>query len=94
MKLITKSEIINLIWNNNINKYKKKDIEFIVNSFVEVVGDEIKKGNKVKIDSFGTFSSFSKQSYVGKNINTGKIETINGTECISFKPSKLLKTKN
>lgn len=91
MKLITKSEIINQIWNENIGIYKKSDIEYIINSFVKIVRKELKKGIKVKIEGLGTFSSFIRQSYIGRDINTGNIKKIEGNRCISFKPSKKLK---
>ena len=88
---ITKSEIINQIWNNNIENYRKKDIEYIINSFIEIIRNEIKKGSKVKIDSLGTFSSFVRQAHIGKNLSTGDVGVIPSARCISFKPSKKLK---
>ena len=89
-KYITKSEIINQIWDNNIESYSKKDIENIINAFIETVSQEIKNGCKVKIEGLGTFSSFIRKAYVGKNLN-GNIEKIPETKYISFKPSKKLK---
>lgn len=90
MKSITKSEIINRIWNDNIENFKKKDIEYIINSFIKIVEEEIKKGIKIKIEGFGTFSSYIRRAYLGKSVN-GNIEEIPDTRYISFKPSKKLK---
>lgn len=89
-KYITKSDIINQIWNENIELYNKKDVESIINSFVKIVGNEIKNGLKVKIEGLGTFSSYVRQTYIGKNIN-GNVEKIPDTRYISFKPSRKLK---
>ena len=90
-KFITKSEIINQIWNDNIETFKKNDIEYIINSFIKIVTEEIKKGFKVKVEGLGTFSSYIRQAHIGKNVNTGNIEEIPDTRYVSFKPSRKLK---
>ncbi len=71
--------------------YKKKDIEHIVNSFIEIIRKEIKKGFKVKIDGLGTFSTYFKNVYMKKSLDTGIANTVPNVKCISFKPSKKLK---
>lgn len=88
---ITKSEIINQIWNENIETYNKKDIEYIINSFVKIIIAEIKKGLKVKIDGLGTFSTYFRNVYVNKSLDTGLSTTIPNVKYVSFKPSKKLK---
>ena len=55
---IVKSEIVNQIYNENDKIFSKNDINDIINSFLGIITDELHKGNKVKIDSFGTFSSY------------------------------------
>lgn len=89
-KYIVKSEIINQIWNDNNGIFKRNDIEYIINSFIEIIRNEVQKGLKVKIDGLGTFSSYIRQAYIGKNIN-GNVEEIPDTRYIRFKPSKKLK---
>lgn len=88
---IKKSEIINHIWNDNIGTYNKKDIEYIVNSFINMIASELKRGMKIKIDGLGTFIPFIKQAYVGKDVNTGNVSIIPSGKYIKFKPSKKLK---
>lgn len=66
--------------------YKKKDIELIVNSFVNVVGDGLKNDSKVKIEGLGTFSTYFKNIH---SLNNAKCDNV--AKCISFKPSKRLK---
>lgn len=90
---ITKSEIINKIWNDNIENYKKKDVEYIVNSFVNTIAEEIKKDLKVKIDGLGTFSTYFKDVYIKKAIDTGNTNIIRNVKCVSFKPSNKLKSE-
>jgi len=90
---ITKSEIINKIWNDNINYYTKKEIEYIVNSFISIIAEEIKRDLKVKIDGLGTFSTYFKDVYIKKAIDTGNENIIRNVKCVSFKPSNKLKSE-
>ena len=90
-KFITKTDIINEIWKENINIYTKKDIEFIINSFIKIIGDKIKNNINIKIDGFGTFSTYYKNVHISKSIDTGIENNIPAVKCISFKPSKKLK---
>lgn len=90
-KLITKTDIINQIWKENIDIYTKKDIEFIINSFIKIIGDKIKNNINIKIDGFGTFSTYYKNVHISKSIDTGIENNIPDVKCISFKPSKKLK---
>lgn len=84
--------MINETWKTTLNKeFKKTDTETIINAFIKTLGKELKKDCTIKIDGFGTFSSFIRQAYVGKNINTGDTDIIPSARYISFKPSKKLK---
>lgn len=87
---IVKSELIDKTWKNTNKNFKKNDVEFIINTFIKTIIDEIKNECKIKIDGFGTFSSYIRHAYIGKNIN-GNVEEIPDTRYISFKPSKKIK---
>lgn len=87
---IVKSELINNTWINTNKKYKKNDVEFIINTFLRTIIDGLKEEHNVKIDGFGSFSSYLRHAYIGKNAN-GIVEEIPETKYISFKPSKKLK---
>jgi len=76
-----------------MDNYTKKDIEYIVNSFVSIIGEEIKKDLKVKIDGLGTFSTYFKDVYIKKAIDTGRTNIIHNVKCVSFKPSSKLKSE-
>lgn len=82
---------MNQIWNDNINKYTKKDIEIIVNSFIKIVGEKIKNDLKVKIDGLGTFSTYYRNVHFNKSSDSSIEENIPAVKYISFKPSKKLK---
>ena len=90
-EFITKSDVVKQIWNENIDKYTKRDIEFIVNSFIKIVGEKIKNDLKVKIEGFGTFSTYYKRVNFNKSFDNGVEESIPAVKYISFKPSKKLK---
>ncbi len=88
MKYIIESEIINQIWNNSNKTLKRNNIKYLFISFVKIIGEEIKKDCKVKIEGLGTFSFCVRHAHIGKNIN-GAIEEIPDTKRIKFKPSKI-----
>lgn len=83
--------MINQIWNENIDKYTKKDIEYIINSFIKIVREKIKDDLIVKIDGFGTFSTYYRNVHFNKTFSNGIEENIPTVKYISFKPSKKLK---
>lgn len=87
---IVKSDIINQIWIENNETYTKKDIEFIVNSFIKIVGQGIKNDLKIKIEGLGTFSSYVRKTKSGKNVNEN-FDDIQTQKYISFKPSNKIK---
>lgn len=58
---------------------------------MKIIITEIKKGLKVKIDGLGTFSTYFRNVYVNKSLDTGLPTTIPNVKYVSFKPSKKLK---
>lgn len=55
MKFIVKSELIDETWNALGKKIEKNKIEIVINTFVRLLGNELKNLNNVKLDGFGTF---------------------------------------
>ncbi len=74
-------------------KYNKNDVENIINAFVKAVVNGIKNGYKVKIGGLGTFSMYIKNVYIKKDINGNSPNIIQSVKCVSFKPSKKLKSE-
>ena len=65
----------------------------IVDDFFNILVDELRRSNKVKISSFGTFKIINKKERVGRNPKT-KIETmITARKVVKFKPSDIMKEK-
>ena len=50
----------------------KKDVESVLNSFVNVVSGELAKKEKVQLVGFGTFETRERAARTGRNPQTGE----------------------
>ena len=90
-KNFTKKEIINKIYQNL--GFSKNLSSIIIDDFFEFIISELKKLNKVKITSFGTFVIANKNERIGRNPKT-KVETkISARRVVKFKSSIPMKKK-
>jgi DNA-binding protein HU-beta len=62
-----------------------------LSSFVEGVGKTLKKGQRVTLVGFGTFSVSKRKTRRGRNPQTGKEIKIPAKKVAKFKPGKALK---
>ena len=69
----------------------KKDAEKAVKAFTEVVGEELKKGEKVQLVGFGTFEVSKRAAREGRNPQTGATMKIAASKAPKFKAGKALK---
>lgn len=69
----------------------KKDAEKVLASFVDVIGDALKKGDKIQLVGFGTFEARKRAARVGKNPQTKAEIKIPATTVPAFKAGKALK---
>lgn len=69
----------------------KKDSEKAVKAFIDVVTEELKKGEKVQLVGFGTFEVSQRAAREGRNPQTGKTMKINACKAPKFKAGKALK---
>ncbi|MBR6328054.1 MAG: HU family DNA-binding protein [Lachnospiraceae bacterium] len=69
----------------------KKDSEAVVNAFIEVVGEQLKKGEKIQLIGFGTFEVATRAAREGRNPQTGKTIKIAASKSPKFKAGKALK---
>ena len=69
----------------------KKDSEKALKAFIDVVTEELKKGEKVQLVGFGTFEVAKKNTRTGKNPQTGKAIKIPACKAPKFKAGKALK---
>ena len=69
----------------------KKDSEKALKAFIDVVTEELKKGEKVQLVGFGTFEVAKRNARTGKNPQTGKEIKIAACKAPKFKAGKALK---
>ena len=69
----------------------KKDAEKALKAFVDVVSEELKKGEKVQLVGFGTFEVSERAAREGRNPATGEAMTIKASKAPKFKAGKALK---
>ena len=69
----------------------KKDADKAVAALIDVIIDDIKKGDKVQIVGFGTFEVVDRPAREGRNPKTGKSMPIAASKAPKFKAGKALK---
>ena len=70
----------------------KKDATSALVAFTEVVTKELKKGEKVSLIGFGTFSTSKREARKGRNPSTGKEINIPASIVAKFKVGAKLKS--
>ena len=71
----------------------KKDAEAALKAFIDVVSEELKKGEKVQLVGFGTFEVAEREARVGRNPRNGETMEIAASRNPKFKAGKALKDK-
>ena len=69
----------------------KKDAEAALKAFIDVVSEELKKGEKVQLVGFGTFEVSERAAREGRNPQTGAAMKIAASKAPKFKAGKALK---
>ncbi len=69
----------------------KKDTEKALKAFVDVVTEELKKGEKIQLVGFGTFEVIERAAREGRNPLTGEKMQIKASKAPKFKAGKALK---
>lgn len=86
---MNKTELIAAIAGNA--EISKKDAEKAVKAFVDVVTEELQKGEKVQVVGFGTFEVVERAAREGRNLHTGETMMIAASKAPKFKAGKALK---
>lgn len=68
----------------------KKDAEAALKAFIDVVSEELKKGEKVQLVGFGTFEVSERAAREGRNPQTGETMEIKASKTPKFKAGKAL----
>lgn len=87
--IMNKTELVAAIAKET--ELSKKDAEAAVKAFVDVVANELKKGEKVQLVGFGTFEVSERAAREGRNPQTGETMTIEASKAPKFKAGKALK---
>lgn len=69
----------------------KKDAEKALKAFVDVVSEELSKGEKIQLVGFGTFEVAERPARDGRNPRTGEAMKIPASKNPKFKAGKALK---
>ena len=69
----------------------KKDSVRIVESLLDIIKDDLDKGNDVMISGFGKWTVKAKKTRKGRNPKTGNAMTIDARTVVTFKPSHVLR---
>ena len=73
-------------------KVSKKDAALVLSATIESIEKSVKKGNKVTLVGFGTFSSKKRAARTGRNPQTGKAIKIAAKTVPTFSAGKAFKT--
>lgn len=86
---MTKGELIASVGREA--KISKASAEKAINAFTNTVMKALKKGEKLALTGFGTFSVAKRKARTGRNPQTGKEIKIPATRVAKFKAGNLLK---
>lgn len=75
----------------HITEINQKEIELSINTLIDIVIKELKKGEQVSIAGFGIFKKVDKIARVGVNPSTGAKINIPAKSVPKFTPAKLFK---
>lgn len=86
---MNKSELVTALAEKTA--FTKKDAEKFLQSFVDIITEELANDNKVQLVGFGTFDVSERKEREGRNPSTGAPMTIPASKAPRFKPGKALK---
>ncbi len=82
--IMNKAELIEAIANNS--GLSKADSKKALDAFIETTTDTLKKGDRVALVGFGSWSVSSRAARTGRNPQTGKEIKISAKNVVKFKP--------
>ena len=88
---MNKAELIEAIANGS--KLTKADAGRALDSTIEAVGKALKKGDRISLVGFGSFSVAKRAARTGRNPQTGKEIKISAKKVVKFKPGSELAGK-
>ena len=86
---LTKKDLTNSVYMQI--GFSKNISENLIDDFLMTIIINLKKEKKLKLSKFGTFSSRSKKSRIGRNPKTNEQKIISNRDVVLFKASKEFK---
>jgi len=87
MVAMIKSSLVKKLLKNNPHLIQK-DIEIIVDTVLENIGETLSSNGRVEIRGFGTFSVRHRSARNGRNPRTGEAVVVPAKNVPMFKPGK------
>ena len=72
---------------------RKTEAEKALDAFIDVIGLELQKGEKVPVAGLGSFEVSCRAARTGRNPQTGEEIEISASKNVKFKAAKALKDK-
>lgn len=88
---MNKSELIKRMAEDN--RLSQKENEKSLNSFIKIIEESLKNGERVQIMGFGTYETRERSERKGKNPRTKEEITIPASRVPVFRAGKILKEK-
>jgi DNA-binding protein HU-beta len=88
---MNKAELVDAIAKDT--KLTKADSKKALDAFMKATSDALKKGQRVALVGFGSFSVVNRSARSGRNPQTGKEIKIAAKKVVKFSPGAELKTK-
>ena len=86
---LTKKDLINSVYMQI--GFPKKILDNLLDDFLDIIIENLRKNKKVKISKFGTFTIREKKSRIGRNPLTKEKKIISERDVVLFKPSREFK---
>lgn len=86
---MNKSELVSALASST--SLTQKDVSKVLDAFVGIVGETLKKGGDITLVGFGSFKVSHRQARTGRNPKTGAPLQIAASKVPQFKAGKALK---
>ncbi len=89
---MTKSELVQKVMDVN-GLMSRKDSELVVNLIFDSMADALKRGEKVEIRGFGSFTIREREAREARNPKSGEVVSITAKKTPFFKTGKELRER-
>jgi integration host factor subunit alpha len=76
-----------------LNSQSKKTARELIDACLDLIKEQLERGEAVKLPNFGNFSVKSKRSRIGRNIRTGEVVEVSARNVVTFKQSFALRNR-